>query len=163
MHSPFGPFYVTPLQQSIDHAERLVRVLEALDHDIHDGLFRDSFFDDFGGPQDRARGSAIWIVGRAQEVEAFVADVAHDWRQRRISAVAAASVLERYLDALHGGMRDAFDLARPACCAPPRVTAVEDAIPSEGTAQISVTRGAMTPSRLGLRNGTEAAVTPRVT
>ncbi len=159
MHSPFGPFYVTPLQQTIDHAERLVRPRR--------GLFRESLFHDFSGPDNRAVWRAIWIVGRAQEVEALVADVTQDWRRRLLSAVAAASVLERYLDGLHEAMRDTFDLARPACCAPLRITAEDDAIHSDATAQISVTRGARTPSLLSIpssmgRASVETPVTPRI-
>jgi len=136
MQSPFGPFYVAPLQHAVDHAERLAHALELLERDPQRALLHDTFFHDFEGPEARA----LWVVGRAQEIVTVVADVIGEWRAARLSAEAAAEALEAYLAALHAGMLAAFEVAEPACCAPPQPTPVDDEI----TRPLVVTRDATT-------------------
>jgi hypothetical protein len=115
MGSTFGPFYPSPLQESINHAERLGEELRRLDGETLGSPWKDPL-----APTD----AEVWIFGRVEEMETMVADVAREWRGGLLSAVGAATVLDHYLDAVHAGLGAAFGVLDPTCCAHPSVTRI---------------------------------------
>jgi hypothetical protein len=115
MEGTFGPFYASPLQESVTHAERLVVELSRLEADV----FGSRWFD----PQNLTD-EEVWILGRASEVETVVTDIAREWRAGLLSAVGAATVLDRYLDAVHAGLCAAFAFSQAPCCAEPVSTII---------------------------------------
>jgi hypothetical protein len=104
------------LRESVKHAERLIGELERLDAEI-----RGSRFQNPDEPTDAER----WLEGRVSEIEVIVGDVVREWGDETISATSAASLLDRYLDALHQGLIDAFSMRHPPCCAPLATTSDE--------------------------------------
>jgi hypothetical protein len=102
---PFGPFYPPRLQASVNHAERLVRVLETEEARTTD-----------------ARHVSAWLIGRAGELERFVEAVARDWRSRKRGPEAAAAVLEAYVAELHVGLGARLGVTGPVCCRTDSVT-----------------------------------------
>jgi hypothetical protein len=103
--SPFGPFYPPRLQASVNHAERLARVLLEEEARTSD-----------------ARHVAAWLVGRAGELERFVEAIAAEWRSRRRAPEAAACALDAYLAALHEGLASRLGVTGPRCCGTDDVT-----------------------------------------
>jgi hypothetical protein len=126
--SLFGPFYPPGLQASINHAERLARVL----------LQEES-------SRDRVGSVPEWLIGRAGELERFVEAVVDDWRAGHRPPESVAMAVDAYLGALHEGLAGRVGVRAPECCrgdvAPtavparpssPRPSAVE-VPPDEGT------------------------------
>jgi hypothetical protein len=94
----FGPFYPPFLQEAVDHAERLVELLRALD------------------TQTARRSAATWLVGRVDEVECLVEDLTLEWRTFGMSAQEAAAAVNAYVQALHRGLAINFGELAPSCC-----------------------------------------------
>ena len=94
MNATFGPFYPGCLQNVVNHAERLTNLL-AMCH---------------AGTKD----AAVWLEGRAEEIEAYVANLAHDWRFEHLGELEAVRRLESYLDSVHAGYEHHFGQA--TCC-----------------------------------------------
>ncbi len=103
--SPFGPFYPPRLQASINHAERLARVL----------------LEEEGRTCD-ARHVAAWLVGRAGELERFVEALVAEWRAGRRGPDASSAALDGYLATLHEGLAKRLGVTRPRCCGTDDVT-----------------------------------------
>ena len=103
--SPFGPFYPPRMQASINHAERLARVL----------LEEESRTCD-------ARHVAAWLVGRAGELERFVEALVTEWRGGRRGPDATAVALDSYLATLHDGLAKRLGVTGPRCCGTDNVT-----------------------------------------
>jgi hypothetical protein len=94
----FGPFYPPYLQEAVDHAERLVELLQGLD-------------------QHAARKSAAtWLVGRVEEVECLVGELTLEWRCGDMSAAETAQSVMAYVQALHRGLAINFGELAPSCC-----------------------------------------------
>jgi hypothetical protein len=83
----FGPFYPGRLQDLVNHAERMWRVLKV--EERHEGCsdLREA-----------------WLAGRAAEVERFVESVVEEWRARTRNVDAIACALSEYIEDLHDGM-----------------------------------------------------------
>ena len=92
----FGPFYPTTLQGAINHAERLVDALSV--------------------QQECAAGGEIWLVGRSDEIQCFVREVAEDWRRGRLDERGAARSIDGYLTDLHVSLGQLFAGNLPRCC-----------------------------------------------
>jgi hypothetical protein len=103
--SPFGPFYPPRLQASVNHAERLARVL--LEEEARTV---------------ESRHVTAWLVGRADEVERFVEAVVQEWRAGERGPDAAAASLDGYLAALHEGLARRLGVTAPTCCGTDSVT-----------------------------------------
>jgi len=96
---PFGPFYPAYLQEAVDHAERLVELLEQLD------------------PRSARRSATTWLVGRSEEVECLVVDLVAEWERGEVGESEAAQSLNSYLQGLHRGLAINFGELAPSCCA----------------------------------------------
>jgi len=93
------------MQASINHAERLSRVLLEEEARTCD-----------------ARHVAAWLVGRASELERFVEALVTEWRDGRRGPDATATVLDSYLAALHEGLAKRLGVTGPRCCGTDNVT-----------------------------------------
>src|SRR5258708_8804001 len=102
---PFGPFYPVIFQAVINHAERLAELLAQRERVTRE-------FD----------AGALWLMGRAAELECVAAMVVVDWQEGRLPAEAAASKLARYVRELHDGLAMHLDVEMPACCHAPLAT-----------------------------------------
>ncbi len=104
----FGPGCPEALRVAIHHAERLAAATVR----AHAELRR------FVPAQQVEPGAReAWLIGRSDEIEAFVLDVLDDWRGRAMKTHEAVHALERYLDAMHRGMATRVTFgARPPCC-----------------------------------------------
>jgi hypothetical protein len=91
---PFPPF----LEEAVDHARRLVRLLEQLD------------------PGPVRRPAQTWLVGRVEEVRCVIDAVTHDWRGARTSTADATRSLNTYIQSLHRGLAVHFGELAPVCC-----------------------------------------------
>ncbi len=91
--APFPPF----LDDAVDHARRLVRLLDALDVP----------------PRSHAR---TWLLGRADELRCVRDAVTGDWLGGRISTVEAVRSLNFYIQTLHRGLAVHFGELAPSCC-----------------------------------------------
>jgi hypothetical protein len=91
--------YPVVLQAVMNHAQRLQSFLEDREKRARLG--------DTG---------AMWLSGRAGEIQCVVALVAIDWHQQRLSTEAAASGLARYIKAIHDGLAMHMDVGLPSCC-----------------------------------------------
>jgi hypothetical protein len=96
----FGPFYPAPLQQVVNHAERLAELLRT-------GRLVSTPLDDWG---------AAWMSGREGEIERFLEHTLTRWTQGKVDDATAATILAGYLASLHEGMARRLGLHRPACC-----------------------------------------------
>lgn len=105
--TPFGPFYPSPLQASVTHAERLARAMS----DALDAILDSPAFDP-NEPTD----AEVWLVGRTEEVEAFVAEIVGDWRRGALDLASAAAVLDRYIESMHRGMLASLSQGTPLPC-----------------------------------------------
>lgn len=92
----FGPFYPSTLQRSINHAERLVEVLI-----VH---------------QECAKDGEVWLIGRSDEIQCFVLDVAADWQRGRLSEQDAVRAIDDYLDDLHLSLALFYGQDLATCC-----------------------------------------------
>ena len=61
---------------------------------------------------------AVWLVGRAAEVERYVESVADDQAAGLLDDRAAIARLQRYLDAIHLGLTTIVGATSPSCCDP---------------------------------------------
>jgi hypothetical protein len=113
--STFGPFYPARLQESINHAERLVDMLSVHQECAHDG--------------------EIWLNGRADEIQCFVLAVAEDWRAGRVGEQAAKRSIDDYLEDLHLSIALYFGQDVPSCC---RAVAARTALPARAEARTLV-------------------------
>lgn len=107
MGSVFGPFYPTPLQLSVNHAERFTNELRRHERELCGSRWFEA--------AEASRGER-WILGRADEVEAFAADVIREWRAKSISIEIAASVIAGYLLDLHSAYSSELGVLSPECC-----------------------------------------------
>jgi hypothetical protein len=103
--SPFGPFYPPRMQASINHAERLARVL--LEEELRTC---------------DARHVAAWLVGRAGELERFAEALVAEWRAGQRGPDATAVALDSYLATLHDGLAKRLGVTGPRCCGTDNVT-----------------------------------------
>ncbi len=83
----FGPFYPRRLQELVNHAERMARLLAVEERRNGCGDFREA-----------------WLAGRASELERFVEAMIAEWRARKRGAASVIVVLSAYLEELHDGM-----------------------------------------------------------
>ncbi len=95
----FGPFYPTRLQELINHAERMARVLRV--EECREGCnnLRDA-----------------WLAGRAGELERFVEAMAEEWHGRRRKVDSITLALSGYLEQLHDGMLANLGSRGLDCC-----------------------------------------------
>jgi hypothetical protein len=94
----FGPFYPPFLQEAVNHAERLVEVLEALD------------------PTTARLSATTWLVGRVEEVECLVGELTAEWKRGEMSESEATHSVNTYVQALHRGLAINFGELAPSCC-----------------------------------------------
>ena len=102
--SAFGPFYPPRLQASLNHAERMARLL--LEEELR---------------MTDAPRSAAWLVGRAGEIERFAEGVIDTWQRGRRARQAAAAT-DGYLAALHAVLAQRLGITGPSCCGGDAVT-----------------------------------------
>jgi hypothetical protein len=62
--------------------------------------------------------AAVWLLGRAAEVERYVESVTDDQATGRLDDRAALTALQLYLDAIHDGLVTVVGAAAPSCCHP---------------------------------------------
>ena len=91
--APYPPF----LDEAVDHARRLVLLLDALD----------------ARPRSHAR---TWLLGRVEELRCVTSAVTSDWLRGKSSTVDATRSLNTYIQTLHGGLAVHFGELAPACC-----------------------------------------------
>jgi len=96
----FGPFYPAPLQEVVNHAERLAELLRT-------GRLVAAPLDDW---------AAAWMIGREGEIERFLELTLTGRAHRTVDDAAATAILAGYLASLHEGMARRLGLHRPACC-----------------------------------------------
>jgi AcrR family transcriptional regulator len=96
----FGPFYPAPLQEVVNHAERLAELLRT-------GRLVSAPIDDW---------AAAWMTGREGEIERFLELTLTGRAHGTVDDAAAAAILAGYLASLHEGMARRLGLHRPACC-----------------------------------------------
>jgi hypothetical protein len=96
----FGPFYPAPLQEVVNHAERLAELLRT-------GRLVSAPLDEW---------AAAWMSGREGEIERFVELTLKRRARREVDDAGAAAILARYLASLHEGMAHRLGLHQPACC-----------------------------------------------
>jgi hypothetical protein len=94
----FGPFYPPFLQEAVDHAERLVDLLQGLD------------------TRTARRSASTWLVGRVEEIECLVGELVFEWRSSERTAAEAAQSVNAYVQALHRGLAINFGELAPSCC-----------------------------------------------
>jgi hypothetical protein len=97
----FGPFYPPLLQDAVNHAERMVTMIERTP------------------VPDAADEASAWLVGRAGEIECFVCAVLADWSEARISRGHAFIAINAYLKDLHHDLPRRLGVRRPRCCIAP--------------------------------------------
>jgi AcrR family transcriptional regulator len=122
----FGPFYPAPLQEVVNHAERLAELLRT-------GRLV-SPLDDW---------AAAWMSGREEEIERFVEHTLTRRAQGKVDDAAAAAILAGYLASLHEGMARRLGLHRPMCC---RAAGEATALPPKGDAITRDVPLGLTPS-----------------
>lgn len=96
----FGPFYRAPLQEVVNHAERLAELLRT-------GRLVSVPLDDW---------ASAWMSGREGEIERFLELTLTGRGRAIVDDAAAAAILTGYLASLHEGMARCLGLHRPACC-----------------------------------------------
>jgi hypothetical protein len=101
MKSAFAHRYPSLLERRIRHAERLAQSLAALNRE-----------------RAATARTCVWLVGRPEEIETFVADIVLDWRAGHVDEESAARAIDAYLGALHEGVRARFSKRPLACCRP---------------------------------------------
>jgi hypothetical protein len=95
----FGPFYPGRLQELVNHAERMSRLLM-----VEEGRGRCDGFRD------------AWLAGRAGELERFVESLTDDWKRRPRRFDSVVSALSAYLEELHDGMLATLGSRGLDCC-----------------------------------------------
>jgi hypothetical protein len=93
-------FHPEGLQPVLRHAERLAALLFVYDL----------------APPSRDEAARLWLLGRAAEVERYAESVVDDWVMGRLDEGAAATALQRYVDAIHEGLGSMFGARAPSCC-----------------------------------------------
>lgn len=111
--NPFEAIFPDPLRGVVNHAERFSIALSLVELDESRGTKT--------GPRELSL-SETWVVGRADEIKAFVGDVVRDWSAGALSTPAASVTIERYLTSLHRYMAIGTALGEPTCCSPDSVT-----------------------------------------
>ncbi|HTQ43416.1 MAG TPA: hypothetical protein VMI75_11715 [Polyangiaceae bacterium] len=99
----FGPFYPAPLQEVVNHAERLAELLRT-------GRLVSTPLE----PLDEW--AAAWMSGREGEIRRFVEHTLARRESGKVDDAAAATILAGYLASLHEGMARRLGLYRPPCC-----------------------------------------------
>ncbi|HEX8792534.1 MAG TPA: hypothetical protein VF765_16415 [Polyangiaceae bacterium] len=99
----FGPFYPAPLQEQVNHAERLAELLRS-------GRLLSGPL----GPGDDW--AAAWMSGREEEIERFLELTLAGRAQGKVDDATAAAILAGYIASLHDGMARILGLHRPPCC-----------------------------------------------
>lgn len=97
----FGPFYPAPLQEVVNHAERLVELLRS-------GRLVSAPLDEW---------AAAWMSGREGEIERFLELALAGRAQGKVDDATAAAIVAGYLASLHEGMARRLGLHRAPCCA----------------------------------------------
>jgi hypothetical protein len=73
-----------------------------------------------------------WVMGRRQEIGAFVEQVGRDYRTKKLDENAATACIDAYLGSLHASVATHFGEDSPSCCKPfLAVTAVP--LPTDNT------------------------------
>ncbi|HEY2514038.1 MAG TPA: hypothetical protein VGI39_24395 [Polyangiaceae bacterium] len=97
-----APRYPAAFAEQVAHAERFTAALEALE--------------EAAGPEDP---SHVWLLGRAEEVKAYVAEVVRGWTAKELSAEEATAQIEGYVESLHGAIEPWYGRwYAPSCCGP---------------------------------------------
>jgi hypothetical protein len=96
----FGPFYPAPLQEVVNHTERLAELLRT-------GRLVSAPLDAW---------AAAWMTGREGEIRRFVEHTLARRASGQVDDAAAAAILTGYLASLHQGMARRLRLVRPPCC-----------------------------------------------
>lgn len=97
-----GSVYPKHLDVEIAHADCLARAVEGL-------LTVESPSSD----------SFVWLVGRAEEIRAFVEEITREWREGRIDTSPACDAMKIYLDRLHTTLEQWYGKwYYPSCCGP---------------------------------------------
>jgi hypothetical protein len=112
-HNPFEAIFPDPLRGVVNHAERFSIALSLAE--------LDESRDTKTGPREMSL-SETWVVGRADEIKAFVGDVVRDWSAGALSTSAASVTIEGYLTSLHRFMAIGTPLGEPTCCAQDSIT-----------------------------------------
>ena len=112
--------YPHPLRGHVAHALRFAKMLDELcEAPAEDGA------------------TSPWLIGRADEVRVFVADVLHEWAERDLDPSRAADVVERYVRDLHAALAELHGLpSELPCC-------IRNSFPEPG----SSTRRSVVPPR----------------
>jgi hypothetical protein len=100
--TPGAPHYPPILQTVLDHAARFAELLAQRERACAPG-----------------EAGALWLAGRATEVQCVAAAAAVDWHEARRSAGSAAERLARYLHDLHEALAIHLGVGAPSCCRPP--------------------------------------------
>jgi len=93
-----SPIYPPFLQETVDHASRLVLMLTNLDS------------------RTMRRPAQRWLVGRATEVECVVDALTLDWRRGAMSDASTTGSINAYLHLVHRGLALHFGELAPSCC-----------------------------------------------
>lgn len=107
MSKYFGPFYPPELQRVVDHAQRMTLFLRSVEAKVLTLALRLA--------SDPAA-SELWLVGRADEAEAFVGDLAREYLDGAASADRAAAAIDRYVALVHDGLAHRLGIHPAACC-----------------------------------------------
>jgi len=137
----FGPFYPSPLQASVTHAESFCKVLAS--YEVR--------------PPTRKEAFVAWLSGREGEVVRVMQEIVAEWKSGGITAERASMQIDRYLRDLHEALVHHGVLTEetglPHCC----ITNVNTTVASTSLPDLSVTTTAeatpMMPVELS-RSGT---------
>ncbi len=103
----YGPRCYPPgLQLAINHAERFTQLMNRLEATK---------------PPEDPLGRA-WLTGRADEVETVLASFVADWHAGRLSAAAAETAANSYLQTLHAGAQRRLGPISLYCCGDDNLT-----------------------------------------
>jgi len=100
--SPFASELPSALRTELAHADCLARAVESL-------LSVES-------PSEPA---FVWLLGRAEEIRAYVGELTHEWSQGRIDTGPACEAMATYLAGLHATLEQWYGRwYYPSCCGP---------------------------------------------
>jgi hypothetical protein len=105
----FGPFYPAPLQEVVNHAERLAELLRT-------GRLVPAPRERLEPLEPLDEWAMAWMSGREGEIRRFVEHTLARRASGKVDDAAAATVLAGYLASLHQGMARRLRLHRPPCC-----------------------------------------------
>ena len=118
-----------PLNNALDHMDRLIASLDEALAEISGSPAFDP---------DEPSDAEVWLIGRAEEADAFAQDVLQEWMDGKVFPETAAAVLERFIETMHRGLFEHVRYCTPLkCCG-----AVDPAAAKPGDA---VTRAITSP------------------